>query len=772
MRPITKSVIRKLGRMKWRTVAIAMVVALAMSMFVAGLYGGAVMDESVDRFFEDSKMPDIFVELAEPVNATDLESILEAESGVRAYDLRLRTGGTYTYENQGIQVVLLGLEEPSVGTINELDVFTGRLPSSSGQAVAVTGMEEKGIKKGAQIEVLVAGQTIELELTGTVRSPEYVFPTAYSDMALPTAGTLVVIYMPLDDLQAKVGPGVNDIIVLMKEGADKEQVVAGLEPYDVDSVTYQRNHPSVVFMDIGSDKMRNMFPVIAAIFLFIGFISVFMTMMRLVQTDSRYIGVLMSQGYKRGDIIAAYLKLGVVITLIGAVLGTLFSFAFTQGIVGASLNLYMSLEIVFPADPVPFLIGIAFIALVVLASVWVPVQMITRTSVREALEYRPRSKVRTSRLVTGSLSRLTRMGLRNTSRNPWRLVITVVVVGMTIGTAGMWLVMVDSAFGYMGDQIDSNTWDLRTSFQEPLVSSDVDSAFLNLDPGEAEYVIPFTSIGALVEHKGTTKGAFVQAAEGIVQTKDFEVRDGRLDFSGAVLSSKLADELGVGPGDDIDVVLGSQRATLRVTGVAQEALAMILYTDPAAIGTLFPAESATGVYVKLVDADTSDDVAFEIRALPQVANVIVQTEVKENFEEILVMAEGFFYTFFLISALITIAVAGSAVIISAMERDVEFATLDTLGFTKWQVGKVVLVEMTILGLVSALIGIPMAYLMADLLAGVFEEILFFFPVVLVIGATVTTFVFGVVLVLLSSVMPIRYSWKLDTDRTIRERTAG
>jgi len=36
----------------------------------------------------------------------------------------------------------------------------------------------------------------------------------------------------------------------------------------------------------------------------------------------------------------------------------------------------------------------------------------------------------------------------------------------------------------------------------------------------------------------------------------------------------------------------------------------------------------------------------------------------------------------------------------------------------------------------------------------------------------TTFLLGLVFVLLSSAMPIRYSWKLDTAQTIRERTAG
>jgi ABC-type antimicrobial peptide transport system permease subunit len=107
-----------------------------------------------------------------------------------------------------------------------------------------------------------------------------------------------------------------------------------------------------------------------------------------------------------------------------------------------------------------------------------------------------------------------------------------------------------------------------------------------------------------------------------------------------------------------------------------------------------------------------------------------------------------------------------------MERDVEFATLDTLGFSRWSVAKVITVEMAVLALVSSAIGIPMSYVLGLLLVDSFAEVLFAFPVIVAAGAMTTTFFLGVVFVLLSSAMPIRYSWKLDTEQTIRERTAG
>ncbi|NOQ53729.1 MAG: FtsX-like permease family protein, partial [Thermoplasmata archaeon] len=595
----------------------------------------------------------------------------------------------------------------------------------------------------------------------------------YSDLALPTQGSLAVLYLPLEDVQALINDtdAVNDAIFLLEDDGDAETVITLLEPFGISSVVFKEDHPSVVFMSVGSAKIKNMMPVIGFVFLFIGFITVFMTMARLVQTDSRYIGVLMSLGFNRGEIVRSYLMLGLVITAIGSVLGIIFGFLFTYGMVGAGIGLYMSISIAFPLDIVPFIVGTLFVAGAVMVSVAIPVVFITRSSVREALEYKPRGTVTTSRLG-GKASRLTRMGLRNTTRNPARLAITVIVVGITIGTAGMWLVMMDSAWGYMSDQIDANTWDLRSAFNAPVEADSVDAGFLNLDPAATSYVIPYTAMSTIVEKGSTQSGAYVYGSNEMERTKNFDLREGKLDFSGAVLSSKLADDLGARPGDDIDIVVGSTVVTLEVTGVVQEAIALIVYTNRDVLAPLFTPEDCNGAYIQLVDPATSSEQAVRVREVEVVAGVLEIREVKASFEEMLELAQGFFLMFFMISAVITLAVAGSAVIISAMERDVEFATLDTLGFSKWQVAKVITVEMTILAIVSSLIGIPMSFILAQLLAESFAQVLFEFPVILATGAMITTFFLGVVFVMLSSVMPIRYSWKLDTEQTIRERTAG
>jgi putative ABC transport system permease protein len=774
LKNINRSAVRKLLRMKWRTLAIAVVVGLAMGMIVSGLYGAAVMDESVRVFFEESAMPDVFVDLNTPVDGTEVGQVLEGSEEVDVYDTRLKIGGTYiSPKNEPIQALLIGMRDPAEAKINKFEIVEGEFFSASGQGNAVSALESKGVRTGRTVDIRVGGTSLQVDIAGTVRSPEYILPSAYGDLSLPTQGSLVVLYMPLADVQALVNDtdAVNDAIFLLEEDGEAQDVLDRLEPFGISSVTYQDSHPSITFMDLGSAKIKNMMPVIGLVFLFIGFITVFMTMARLVQTDSRFIGVLMSLGYNRSEIVRSYLVLGLVIAAFGSIIGIVFGLLYTYAIVHAGLSLYMTITISFPLDVVPFVIGVLFVSGAVLFSVAIPITFITKASVREALEYKPRGTVNTTR-AGGGLSRLTRMGLRNTTRNPARLAITVMVVGITIGTAGMWLVMMDSAFGYMTDQIEANTWDLRTSFNVPVEADNVDAAFLNLDPSDTSYVIPFTAMSAIIETGDKQVGAFVYGSNEMGRTKDFTLREGRLDFTGAVLSNRLADDLGAKAGDDIDIVVGSKVLTLEVTGVAQEAIASIVYTSRDTMAPLFPLEDCNGAYIQLRDPSTSSDQAVLVREVPEVAGVLEIADVVDNFELMLGMAQGFFVIFFLISAIITLAVAGSAVIISAMERDVEFATLDTLGFSKWHTAKVITVEMGVLAVVASLIGLPMSYVLAQLLAETFAEVLFEFPVVLAAGAMTTTFFLGVFFVLLSSIMPIRYSWKLDTEQTIRERTAG
>ena len=147
-------------------------------------------------------------------------------------------------------------------------------------------------------------------------------------------------------------------------------------------------------------------------------------------------------------------------------------------------------------------------------------------------------------------------------------------------------------------------------------------------------------------------------------------------------------------------------------------------------------------------------------------------EIGENIDAVMGAAMAFLAVFFIIGLLIAFVVAGSAVIISSMERDVEYATLDTLGVSRGQVAKGILIEMAILSVFASVLSIPFSYVFGELFAIVMEEVIFYFPVTLTITTIIITVMSGFLFILMSATVPIRYSGKLDTEKTIRERTAG
>ncbi len=772
MKLITKSVIRKLLKMKLRIVGILLVIAFASAMLLMGLYGAGSMDATVEYYVEESKMPDVFVEFSSPQNESDVEAALQASPDVDVYDMRLRAQGIYTYKGEIFSALLYGIRDPDNDRISELGREKGRMFSASGEAVVIKGMEDQGAKPGATAEVLVGGQTINLSVTGTVKSPEHMFASSYIDYSIPVTGTLVIFFMPLEDLQAVIGDGVNDIVVLYADGGSAKGVSEDLDAFGVSSVMVQEDHPSVAYMKVGADKFRGMMPLMSAVFMFIGFISIFMTVYRLVQNDSRYIGVMMSLGYTRREIVRGYMVMGLVLAVIGSILGLILGVIFTIGVVDAAVNMYGSMDIIMPFLPVPLVITVVYTFLLVLLSVYLPVRAITRQSVREALDYKPRVRIRKYGAGSGRMSRTTLMGLRNATRNPGRTALTVFVVGMTIGAAGSWLVMMDSAMGHVFDNLDAEEWDLRVDLLSPMDEDDVNATFLGLDEGEATDIVHFSHLTVLTRHGGEKLGANLMTSDGLTTVKDFNKAEGKLDFSGAVITNMLGKELGAGVGDTITLEVGADSVDLKVTGIVYDAMLYAVYTGRDPVAAFVPTTQVSGVYILLEDPGRAEELAEDIRYIPEVSNVVIQKEIVDTLEEIIGTSMGMLWFFFFINIIIAFVVSGSAVIISSMERDVEYATLDTLGIPRARVAKSILLEMSILGVLSAAIGIPVAYLLGEVFAMILEEVIFYFPVVFAFGITMVTFLAGFAFVMFSSAIPIRYAGKLDTEKTLRERTAG
>ncbi|NLT38202.1 MAG: ABC transporter permease [Methanomassiliicoccus sp.] len=753
-----KMMLRRLRGRKLSLTLSSFIVAWALAMMAAGLYSSEAIETSASSYLDDSRMPDLLVSLYEGRTPEEINSAL-ASLPVQAYDLRLKETGQVLVNGSWSQATIIGISDPSRTDISRLTLLEGRLFSTPSEGVVIAG----GKDIGGTAQLLVNGTSLSVDITGVVRSPEYLFNELQAGAIISGSGGATIIYIPLPTLMSASGNNINDI-ALMVDGGTREEIAASLVSLPVSSMTFKEDHPTVVFIDMGASKMAVMLPSISLVFVLIGGVSIFITMYRMVVSDSRNIGVLMSLGMERWRIAVTYLGMGMVTLLVGGLLGVLLGYGFTVAMTSLALQMMGDIPVVLPLSPIPFLIGFVITALVVLTASLVPVLFVLRQDIRTALSYVPRSHIWAWKGRGRSLS--TTLGMRNLLREPKRAVAIMIAVGLTVGAAGSWLVLLDSSTSYIDGQSSSYLWDVSISFTSP---RDQSEAMERFGDEMVARIMPYTILSGLASHDGRSTGIVMTSSPDMGGIRAWELRSGSLDFSGAVIAKKLADELGGGTGSVLSLAFGGKNIDLMVTGIVDDLQTDAVYTSNEMALSIIGEDVCQGIYVSLNSGQEASSYISTVSSDPWVAGVQPREDVVGSVHDLLASALSLFYGFFVLNLLIALAVATSAVVVSASERDLEFTAVSSLGLPRSFTIKSLLVEAALLGMVSSLLAVPFALLMAQVFAGLMEEAVFYIPVGMTIAAALTVLIVGWAFTTPSAVWPIRWSKRLDIARTLRER---
>ncbi|OPX58696.1 MAG: FtsX-like permease family protein [Methanomassiliicoccales archaeon PtaB.Bin134] len=754
----SKMMLRRLRGRKLSLALSSFIIAWALAMMAAGLYSSEVIETSASSYLDDSRMPYLLVSLYEGRSPEEIGSAL-ASLPVQASDLRLKETGQVLVNGSWSQATIIGISDPARTDISRLTLLEGRLFTTPSEGVVIAG----GKVTGGTFQLLVNGTSLSVDITGVVRSPEYLFNELQAGAIISGSGGETIVMVPLSTLMSASGHGANEVALMLDSGS-REVIAASLASLPVSSMTFSEDHPTTVLMDMGASKMAVMLPSISLVFVLIGGVSIFITMYRMVVSDSRNMGVLMSLGMERWRIAASYLGMGAVTLLAGGALGILLGYGFTVAMVSMALQMMGGIPVVLPFSPAPFLISMLMTALVVLAASLLPVALVLRQDIRTALSYVPRSHIWTWRGPSTSLS--TSLGIRNLFRDPKRAVAVMMAVGLTVGAAGSWLVLLDSSTSYIYGQSSSYLWDVSISFTSLRDQGEAVERFSN---EQVEKAMPYTKLSGLASSGGRTTGVVMTASPEMASIRSFDVRQGSLDFSGAVMAKRLAGELGVGPGSMVGLTFGGRSIELMVTGVVDDLQTNAVYTSNRQASSVIGEDVCQGMFVSLRSSDQLTSYISSINTDPWVAGVQPKEDAAGSVHDLLASAISLFYGFFVLNLLIALAVATSAVVVSTSERDLEFSAVSSLGLPRSFTVRSLLVEAALLGLISSLLAVPFAYLLAQVFAGLMEEAVFYIPVVMTVAAALSVILVGWAFTTPSAIWPIRWTRKMDMASTLRER---
>ena len=781
MRTLTLSVVRKNRQMKWRVIGISLLMAWAVGMFAMGFYGAEVFDASVDAQVESTNFPDVFINLDDFVDEASLTTKLDgmkANGTIDEYQLRLVLQGHYWHDGIRYPAYIIGLEDPSDQSINIIKSKEGSMEPAAGEAVAQTGMTEEGLVIGSEANLSILGQSFPLEIVGTGTSTEFLMTGTVSMGGFSLPGGVAIVFTPLDHLQTlevngiPIGPIVNSVAFLSDDvnaAITELNVYFETLPGDLAAdVILQSSHPSVTFLRAGADEFRYIMPVMSVLFLTVGAVAILMVFQRMVQNDSRFIGVLMSMGYTNREIMKGYLGFGLVIGTIAAVLGALLGYFITVGLLDIYAQFFGDIEFVLPAVYYPFLMGAVIAYTFVLLAMLLPLSQLRKLTPREALEYHKDNRVFvTSRRV--GRSRLSVMGVRNAFRVPRQTFATMIAIGLAVGVAGSWLVLADSSLTYIEDQLGSDEWDVEVNFQTVVDAGNVNATYLGLPEDSIDKLVPFRAFTALASNGDRQEPAYVTAGNDLESVRSFSLDSGEVDLSGAVIAVTLAKDLGLSVGDEITLTTVQGPIVLTVTAIVQDIMEMAVYTE---LDNLPGNVSVNGAFIALTDELTPAD-AREL--LYENGNIITIVLMGESWDAINEMMEGameLYYAFFFLNGIIAFIVAAATVTIIAAEREMEYATMKSLGINKREMAWPIIVEMAILAVGAVIVGLPAAFVFADFLISIYQEVVMYFPVAYTMFGIVFTIVLGLFFTMAAAIVPIRHADKVDVERIIRERTSG
>ena len=510
----------------------------------------------------------------------------------------------------------------------------------------------------------------------------------------------------------------NDVSIGLVAGADPEEVVAEvdrrLEPYGGLGAYGREDLLSNRFLSDEIQNLRASGRIVPGVFLTVAAFLLHMVFGRLVRSQRDQIAILKAFGYGNWTIGASYFQTLVVVVAFGGILGTAAGM-----ILGWRLTVLYTEFFRFPllryrvspAIPVTAIVAsLGAASIGALASIRHAVAL----PPAEAMRPEPPARFRPTVLERLGFARFvrpaTRIFLRNIERKPLTSALSILGIALAVALLVVGRFFIDTTTAVARIQFqDVQREDVTITFTEPRSSRALNEVAALPGVLAAE---PFRAAAIRVRSGWRTYRTSIlglPTGSELRRIVDEDLRVTSLPARGVVLTAHLAEMLGLSPGDEVVLeVLEGRRPVGRfeVVALADELVGANTYME---IGELnrFLGERPThsGAFLR-VDPVREAEFGRGLRELPAVQGSSWRRSALRSFEETLARSMGIFTSIMVTFAcVIAFAVVYNGARISLSERGRELATLRVLGFSRGEVGMVLLGEQGVL----LLAGIPLGF---------------------------------------------------------------
>ncbi|NVK60063.1 MAG: FtsX-like permease family protein [Rhodobacteraceae bacterium] len=743
--PLDRKLLRDLWRMKGQALAIAVVMALGVTMQVmmSGLVSS--LDETRRGYYERYRLADVIA----PVTRAPEQVLhaLAALEGVGAVEGRIGGAALIDLPDRDVplQAQALSLPYDDAPALNAIRIEAGRL-FERGRPDEVVVLESfaaaHGLRPGDTLTATMNGARRSFRIVGLARSPEFLYSAAPGEM-VPDDSRFGVLWLSPATMAAAfdMDGAFSEALIGLGRGANEQAVLDAvdrvLEPYGGIGAYGREDMFSNRFVSEEIDGLRESARAVPPMFMAVAAFLLNIVIARMVQAEREEIGLLKAFGYRSAEIGVHYLKLVLAIALAGALLGCLAGVAAGRGMVQLYLAFFKFPFLVFRLEPAAFATGIGVSVLAATAGGAIVLRRIFALQPAEAMRPPAPADYASAgrwRGLTRWLDQPTRMVLRRFSRTPFRM--AGAVLGITCGMAlsvGMLTIHAgfSQAVALSFDVID------RSEASVTFTSAVSDKVLHELAriPG-VERVEGRRDVAVILRngrqtHRGSITG--LPAAPELNRALTPALAPIPMRSEGLVLSGALAAKLKLEVGQTLTVeVREGARPVLKlpVAAVADSVLGAPAYMAMDGLNRALGEPGRVSAAALRLDEARAPEIYAWLKGLPTVAGVSLKHEARDAF--VTVMNQGAGWTRFIMSGMafvITFGIIYNAARIALAERARDLASLRVIGFSKAEAAYVLLGELGLVTLLALPLGAVLGAGFAQVLAAAYSSELYTIPVV-------------------------------------------
>lgn len=743
---LNRKLVRDLWEMRSQALAIALVMAAGVAMYVTYLSNFDSLRRTVDTYYERQRLADVFASLKRAPER--LTTRLAAIDGVEVVDTRVMVSVTLDVSGMDEPAAGLLISLPAEGRpqLNDIFLRRGSWPDASRPEEILASeafCTAHGFEPGAELTAIINGRRRRLRIAGIALSPEYVYSIPPGEM-IPDDRRYGVFWMQRQALAAayNMEGGFNHVSLALSPDASEPQVLAAvdrlLQPYGGLGAVPRARQFSAWMLENELVQLQTFGFLVPLIFLSVAAFVLNVALVRALTLQRPQIAALKALGYTNRELGWHYLKWALAIALLGAAVGIAAGAWLGSGMI-ALYNQYFrfpSLDYSLSAD----VASGAFLFSLLSAALGARSAVARAVAVPPAEAMRPEAPAhyRRSLLERAGFSRhlrpTTRMIFRTLERQPLRSAASITGIALAGAVLFVGFVFIDA----MTALIDTEFFvrlrqDVTVNFVEPRSAGAMHE--LARLPGvlrvESQRTVPVRLRAG--QHVRTLALTGLLPDATLNRVTDQYGRARALPTHGLLLSQILARALHVAPGDElvVEVLEGARPTSIQVVSdLVDDTMGLQAYMPLDALHRMMREGSVvSGAYLQVDEARLAD-LHARLKLVPAVAGVALTDAMRRSFRE--TMAENMNLQIFInviFAGIIAFGVVYNAARISLSERSRELASLRVLGFTRREISSILLGELAVITVVSLPLGSAIGYVLSRIIIVSFTSEVFRIPLV-------------------------------------------